>query len=81
MKKTLILLLASLSTGLVCCGGEPPKVSELDRFGGWKTKSFEATGFFRTEHDGERWWIMSWIFDTERAGTPIPPGYLPLQPR
>jgi hypothetical protein len=23
-------------------------------------------------HDGTRWWILSWVFDTERAGNPIP---------
>ena len=28
-------------------------------------------------HDGERWWITSWIFDSERAGNPIPAEYLP----
>lgn len=28
-------------------------------------------------HDGERWWITSWIFDSERAGNPIPADYLP----
>jgi hypothetical protein len=28
-------------------------------------------------HDGSRWWVMSWIFDRERAGNPIPAGYLP----
>lgn len=28
-------------------------------------------------HDGDRWWITSWIFDSERAGNPIPPEYLP----
>jgi hypothetical protein len=28
-------------------------------------------------HDGERWWITSWIFDSERAGSPIPADYLP----
>ncbi|MEM7477878.1 MAG: hypothetical protein AAF483_23070 [Planctomycetota bacterium] len=32
---------------------------ELDRFGGWKEKSFEATDFFRTEHDGQRWWLVT----------------------
>lgn len=25
--------------------------------------------------DGERWWITSWIFDSERPGNPIPPEY------
>jgi len=28
-------------------------------------------------HDGARWWITSWIFDSERAGNPIPDEYLP----
>lgn len=28
------------------------------RYGGWKEKRFEATGFFRTEHDGQRWWLV-----------------------
>ena len=28
-------------------------------------------------HDGERWWITSWIFDSERSGNAIPPEYLP----
>jgi hypothetical protein len=32
---------------------------EVDRYGGWKGKQFEATGFFRTEHDGERWWLVT----------------------
>lgn len=31
----------------------------LDRFGGWTGKSFEATGFFRTQHDGQRWWLVT----------------------
>ena len=34
-------------------------VRNLDRFGGWKGKTFEATGFFRTEYDGERWWFVT----------------------
>ena len=28
------------------------------RFGGWKALRFEATGFFRTHHDGKRWWLV-----------------------
>ncbi|MHC4479814.1 MAG: hypothetical protein ACYS1C_02445, partial [Planctomycetota bacterium] len=31
---------------------------DLDRWGGWREKQFEATGFFRTHHDGERWWLV-----------------------
>ena len=32
--------------------------STFGRWGGWKERSFEATGFFRTEHDGERSWLV-----------------------
>lgn len=28
-------------------------------------------------HDGSRWWIMGWIFDSERAGNEIPREFLP----
>jgi hypothetical protein len=28
------------------------------RFGGTKARTFEATGFFRTQHDGTRWWLV-----------------------
>lgn len=28
------------------------------RYGGWTEKRFAATGFFRTHHDGERWWLV-----------------------
>ncbi len=32
--------------------------SEWSKFGGWKAKKFKATGFFRTQHDGTRWWLV-----------------------
>ncbi len=28
------------------------------KYGGWKEKQFEATGFFRTQYDGNRWWMV-----------------------
>jgi hypothetical protein len=28
------------------------------RFGGTKARTFDATGFFRTQHDGTRWWLV-----------------------
>jgi hypothetical protein len=28
------------------------------RYGGWNEKSFGASGFFRTHHDGSRWWLV-----------------------
>jgi hypothetical protein len=31
---------------------------EFSKYGGWKAKRFKATGFFRTEHDGQRWWLV-----------------------
>ena len=31
---------------------------ELDRFGGWSGKRFQATGFFRVEKE-DRWWLVS----------------------
>ena len=27
------------------------------KYGGWKEKKFKATGFFRTQNDGTRWWL------------------------
>lgn len=55
------LLIAFLTSGFVYA--KKPlralKHDERDHFGGWKGKSFKATGFFRTEHDGERWWLVT----------------------
>lgn len=28
------------------------------KYGGWKEKKFEPTGFFRTHNDGNRWWLV-----------------------
>jgi hypothetical protein len=28
------------------------------RFGGTNARTFDATGFFRTQHDGKRWWLV-----------------------
>jgi len=32
--------------------------ADFSRWGGWQGKRFRATGFFRTEHDGRRWWLV-----------------------
>lgn len=32
--------------------------SDRSRYGGWKGLRFEATGYFRTQHDGRRWWLV-----------------------
>jgi hypothetical protein len=40
-------------------GGFTPQAEPaLSRFGGWKVKQHQATGFFRTEKIAERWWII-----------------------
>ncbi len=31
--------------------------AEWSKYGGWKQKRFKATGFFRTQFDGKRWWL------------------------
>lgn len=36
-------------------GSEPQK----DKYGGWKIMSRAATGFFRTEKIGDRWWFVT----------------------
>jgi len=33
--------------------------TDLDRFGGWKAIYLGGTGFFRTHHDGRRWWLVT----------------------
>lgn len=30
----------------------------FSRWGGWIGKRFQATGYFRTHHDGSRWWLV-----------------------
>ncbi len=37
---------------------EPPPAEELDRWGGWAMRKFDASGFFRAEKDSERWWLV-----------------------
>ncbi|HHY82590.1 MAG TPA: hypothetical protein GX505_07910 [Clostridiales bacterium] len=32
--------------------------NEWSRYGGWKNKRFDPTGYFRTEYDGDRWWLV-----------------------
>ncbi|NLF29875.1 MAG: hypothetical protein GX591_03185 [Planctomycetes bacterium] len=30
----------------------------FSRYGGWRERRFGPTGFFRTHHDGRRWWLV-----------------------
>ena len=38
---------------------QPPAKPALDRFGGLMEVSFDATGFFHTQFDGARWWLVT----------------------
>ena len=31
---------------------------DWNQYGGWKKKKFKSTGYFRTEYDGNRWWLV-----------------------
>jgi hypothetical protein len=31
---------------------------DTSEWGGWTDRQWEATGFFRTHHDGDRWWLV-----------------------
>ena len=32
---------------------------DLDPYGGWRAIKLSKTGFFHTEHDGNRWWFVT----------------------
>ena len=55
------LLLASLGSNLIYAKKLPNtfKKNRIDRYGGWMGKRFKASGFFRTQHDGKRWWLVT----------------------
>ena len=40
-----------------------------DKYGGLKNIKFKSTGFFRTEFDGKRWWLV----------TPLGHGFITLE--
>jgi hypothetical protein len=64
---------------------------EVQRFGNithvWSTYAASVTpggepftrgiNSIQLYNDGERWWITSWIYDSERAGNSIPARFLP----
>ncbi len=39
-------------------GAPPSYPSGWSRFGGWTERRFTASGFFRTQFDGDRWWLV-----------------------
>ncbi|MDG2167646.1 MAG: hypothetical protein P8L44_06935 [Opitutales bacterium] len=50
-----LFLIVLFAAALRVAGQQP----DLDTFGGWKGKSFEATGYFRMESGEDRWWLVS----------------------
>lgn len=39
-------------------GVDPGPEVQLSRYGGWTERKFRSSGFFRTEHAADRWWIV-----------------------
>jgi len=50
------LVAQNLQLELLAAGSKYPE--EWSKYGGWKNLRFRATGFFRTHHDGKRWWLV-----------------------
>ncbi len=53
------MLLASAALNKATSAQGDAPTADLDRYGGWKGKTFKATGYFRLENDGDRWWFVS----------------------
>ncbi|NOZ24010.1 MAG: hypothetical protein GXP25_23275 [Planctomycetes bacterium] len=53
------LILGCALWALVSAVAWPQDNVELDRYGGLKFTQWEATGFFRTHFDGQRWWLVT----------------------
>lgn len=48
-------------TDHLCSRPSPSDVEwpeEVSEWGGWAPEQFEGTGYFRTHHDGDRWWLL-----------------------
>ena len=50
-------LAAATLIALAADGGG--KSLNFDKYGGWKAVHFERGRFFRTHHDGKRWWLVT----------------------
>jgi len=48
----------SITTAGISSDGWAAEGNRLDRYGAWKGKKFNATGFFRLEKE-DRWWLVS----------------------
>lgn len=53
--------IALLCLALSACSTGPGKTGKMgfDSYGGWTGKELTKTGYFHTEHDGERWWFVT----------------------
>lgn len=63
-KRREFLKLASLASaglffGIAANNAEIKNKTGLDKFGGWTGNKLTKTGFFHTEHDGNRWWFVT----------------------
>ncbi len=54
--RPLAVLLAALCLAASAAGQTAP---DVDRFGGLREPNFGPGKFFRTHHDGERWWLVT----------------------
>lgn len=58
----------------------------FSRWGGWKERQFEGTGYFRTQHDGQRWWLVDpegyayWSAGQDCVHVDIDSAYTGLEP-
>ncbi|MCF8335784.1 MAG: beta-galactosidase [Bacteroidales bacterium] len=50
--------LKQMNDSLLDLAREAHLPNSRSKYGGWKEKQFEATGYFRTHHDGKRWWLV-----------------------
>ncbi|MCF7848329.1 MAG: hypothetical protein K9M45_05715 [Kiritimatiellales bacterium] len=50
---------AVMAAGTLGAGRVIGADNDLDRFGGWTARKFKPTGFFRTEQDADRWWLVT----------------------
>lgn len=50
----------NLRSALADAEKDDPALTPASRsaYGGWTEKRFEATGWFRTQYDGRRWWLV-----------------------
>ena len=51
--------LASFFAVLNLRAGSSAMMGPIDRYGGLKSMRFKASSFFRTEWDGDRWWLVT----------------------